>query len=76
MLDLYVVAVIVLIVLEIFTIGFVVGFWFAAFDLPKKEIDENARKTENVQLQSQAAPGERHSARISQKTTQRQNHDD
>lgn len=38
MLDLYVVAVIVVIVLEIFTIGFVVGFWFA-----EKENDRNAR---------------------------------
>lgn len=29
MIDLYVIAVFVLLVLEIFTIGFVVGFWFA-----------------------------------------------
>lgn len=39
MIDLYVVAVLVLIALEIFTIGFVVGFWFA-----EKEVDKNDRK--------------------------------
>ena len=39
--DFYVVAVIVLVMLEIFTIGFVVGFWFAEKMMCEQE--ENAK---------------------------------
>ena len=44
MIDLYVVAVLVLIALEIFTIGFAVGIWFAEKEDDEQD-DEQEEKT-------------------------------